>query len=690
LLAWHFEDRHEMNVAKALRDHFLRIDGRSLGLFRLAFGVVLLGDLFRRWAYAKEFYSNDGVLPNHNHLFNLRDKEKVWSLLHSISSPGEADFAFCVILFVYVCFLLGYRTRAFHILSVVCLVSLTGRNILLENSGNHVAIALLAFTAFLPTGSRFSLDSLARSMAARDEKTARELDDRRRPDADGVNAARLPGWSPASLAGLAVLGQLAVIYVAAAMQQKGALWQDGSALHYALNSERWVSAAGAAARGFLGPASLAAWTRAFRAAEWAIPVLIFIPVMPRVTRGLAVALAVFHALTVGIFFSFGLYGWSLLAAAALLLPRETWDAIEEHPIARRTRTVIYDADCGVCLWLTRVLKRLDLRGNLTFQGNDDLEGLSRRKAGAVSRDPLPKEVTADLVASSVVAVDPEGRVSTRARAVSEVVQALPLGQPLALVMRLPGVVQLLDLAYDFIATRRIRISVAMGKEACGIPAVAEPGAPEAPAPDVIEPVAPATRLRRGVQAVLRDLAVAVVFAAMLAQTGHENDLGWKLPRPGWLAGVATWPRMMARWDVLASPPLEDEVVVIDAQTKGGRTLDPLTYKEPEWNPGAMRGTGLGQLWNDYLYRIHDPKWLDFQRAFRDYISKGGPRATEPQGDNQLVGLDAYWLKQPIPRPGEPREPGLSGREKIFTQSRGGRAGAEKALPLLRPELIKPR
>ena len=31
--------------------------------------------------------------------------------------------------------------------------------------------------------------------------------------------------------------------------------------------------------------------------------------------------------------------------------------------------MIYDADCGVCLWLTRLLKRLDLRGNLTFQGN---------------------------------------------------------------------------------------------------------------------------------------------------------------------------------------------------------------------------------------------------------------------------------------------------------------------------------
>ena len=62
-----------MNVGKSLRDHYLRIDARSLGLFRLAFGLVLLSDLVRRFRYLKDFYSNEGVLPNHNHLFNLHD-----------------------------------------------------------------------------------------------------------------------------------------------------------------------------------------------------------------------------------------------------------------------------------------------------------------------------------------------------------------------------------------------------------------------------------------------------------------------------------------------------------------------------------------------------------------------------------------------------------------------------------------
>ena len=114
--------------------HYLRIDARSLGLFRLAMGVVLLGDLWRRFRWLGDFYTNDGVLPNHNHLFNLRNVGQVWSLLHSFSSPGENAFAFCLIACVYLLFLVGYKTRVVHVLALLALVSLTSRNILLENA----------------------------------------------------------------------------------------------------------------------------------------------------------------------------------------------------------------------------------------------------------------------------------------------------------------------------------------------------------------------------------------------------------------------------------------------------------------------------------------------------------------------------------------------------------------------------
>jgi predicted DCC family thiol-disulfide oxidoreductase YuxK len=382
---------------------------------------------------------------------------------------GESEAAFSVILFFYVCFLIGWHTRVFQVVALCSLVSLVARNVLLESAGTALACTMLAFTAFLPLGSRFSLDSLRQSMDERDEKGPAALNDRTKPSPAAVDALRGPGWTPTSVAAFAVLAQIALVYLAMAIQQKGPAWSDGTALYYALSSERWASAAGAWARTALGPGALAAWTRAFRLAELAVPALVFLPFAFRFTRGLAVALVLFTGLTLSVFFSFGLLGWTLVASAALLVPAETWDRLEDHRDPRRARTVIYDVDCGVCLLICRLLRRLDRRGNLTFQGNDDLGGLDGRVAGGeISRAALPAEVTEDLVARTVVVVDPEGGVHTRARAVAEVIQALPLGWLIAWAMKLPGVVHLLGVLYDFVAERRLRISVALGKEACGI------------------------------------------------------------------------------------------------------------------------------------------------------------------------------------------------------------------------------
>nr|QVV57678.1 HTTM domain-containing protein [Myxococcales bacterium] len=538
-------------MGKKIRDHFLRIDARSLGLFRIAFALVLLGDLFRRWAWVREFYSNEGVLPNHNHLFNLRDTGRIWSFLHAFSSPGENHFAFVLILLVYGFFLVGYRTRVFQALALLCLVSLGARNILLENAGNHAAVALLFFTLFLPLGSRFSLDALRASMRAPEEKDASALNDRTPLPEDEIQARRLPGWSPVSLAALAVTLQIALILLCSAMWHRGAApWKDGSALHYGLWVERWVSDLGAAARGHLPEGLLRGLTYLLFAAEWAIPLLILVPVARRITRGLAAGLLVVYGLTLGLFFSLGLYGWTLVAAAALLIPDESWSAFATRFDPRRVRTVIYDADCGVCLWTARLLKRLDTRHHLAFQGNDDLDGLWRiESGGTIVRKELPAAVTAELVGSTVVAVDAQGNIATRGRAVAELIRALPFGALPAAVLRLPGIAQLLDVLYDRFAARRMNVSVAVGMDACGIP---QRAAPDAIAEEPAE-VPPATRARHALTGAVRELGVAFLFLATLAQTAKENPLPFSIPQPRPFLAAVTWPRMLARWDLLVPP-----------------------------------------------------------------------------------------------------------------------------------------
>jgi predicted DCC family thiol-disulfide oxidoreductase YuxK len=642
-------------------------------------GLVLLGDLLRRWVWLRVFYSNDGVLPNHNHIFNLKDKVNVWSLLHAFSTPGENHFAFALILLVYVGFLIGYKTRVFHALSVMCLVSLGSRNILLENQGNYAAIALLFFTLFLPLGSRYSIDECVASIGAQDEKSPASLNERKTSSDAEVDATRSPGWSPMSLAALAVLLQIALILISSALWHRTDAWKAGLALQQALFVERWSSDVGAAMRTSPG-GLLRGLSYLLLAVEWVVPILIFVPVARRVTRGLATGMLVVYALVLGTFFSLGLYAWTLLAAAMLLLPRETWDVFEGRFSAAQQRTVIYDVDCGVCLWTARLCKRLDKRGLLVFQGNDDLEQLNRRKAdGSTERVELPTGVTADLVQTSVLVVDMGGNVFTKGRAIAEIVRILPFGSPVALLMRIPGIAQILNVFYDAFASRRTRVSELCGLNACGIPMPKESSvSDDAPA---LTDVPSAVKALRYLTGFVREAGVVVLFVAALAQMAKENPLPFKVPQGPKLLAIVTWPRMLGKWNVL-DVPSEDGVLVIDAQTRKGTSIDLLTGVEPAADPETLNARRLGQLWNDYAGRVRLREYEPFQKAFRDYLGKGGPALEGKMTDDSLTGFDGIWVRYSIAMPGQSPMRTITGREKIFTYSRGGRMGLDR-IPIIK-------
>lgn len=693
-----------MSASDRLRSTLLRIDARSLGLFRLAMGAVLLGDLCLRFSARKAFYSNDGVLPNHAHLFHVlkQDTPRVWSALHAFSTPGENTFALALIFVAYVLFTIGFKTRVFHVLSLLFFVSLTARNVYLAAPANAVAITILAATAFLPCGSRFSIDSLVRSMKARDEKDADALNDRRPPPAKVLDDERGPGWSPTSLAALAVLLHLSIVLFATWKQQSGPQWGDGSALHYALWVERWVSDLGVAVRS-APPAILSVWTRALHAIPLAVPVLLFVP-LPRITRPFAFAALLLYGLTYGLLFSFGAFGWTFVAAAFLVLPTESWDAWQSRYGRGRALTVIYDADCGVCLWLARLLKRLDLRSHITFQGNDLLTVppgqrppyrsapddeeparlLYRRAAPEqpIETAPLPAEVTDELVTGTVVAVDAEGRVFKEGRAVAAIARSLPLGLLWSLPFRIPGTAGLWDALYRKIPPRRFAISEAFGLGVCGVPVKAD----ATPVEEAPPGPPPSTRLRRLVTGSLRDVGAVVLLLAAAAQTSRQNP--WPtaaaVPQPRLFTVITGWLRMSERYDVIApGAPTEDGVLVIDAQTRAGRAIDPLTGREPETEAPTFR---MGHLWSTYAQVIADRKeGPDLEKPFREYLMRGGPAWRAETPDNQIAGLDAYLLRYRSPIPGA-RGVEVLGRDRLFTHQRGGRLG--ESTPPLRPSSIR--
>ncbi len=205
------------------------IDLRALAVFRIAIGTLAAVDVGRRFSRIELFYSNNGLLSNHFSLF-LPFNEFSFSLLYAFSRPTEVGVVFLLILGCAVLFALGYRTRLFHALTLIGVLSIHGRNPVVENGGDVVLNLMLVWTLVLPLGSRFSIDAVRASLAGAPGTKPRELDPR-----TGVQ----PGAR--SLAVAVILLQLAFIYFLNAAHKDGATWREGTALAYTLEQDRMVT-----------------------------------------------------------------------------------------------------------------------------------------------------------------------------------------------------------------------------------------------------------------------------------------------------------------------------------------------------------------------------------------------------------------------------------------------------------------
>ena len=96
--------------------------------------------------------------------------------------------AFALTAVVFLTFTVGYRTRLFHLLSLLCITSLNARNLLVENGGTVVMNLLCFWTAFLPLGRRVSIDALLASLAAHQEQSTSDLNLRHHQPEGGASS----------------------------------------------------------------------------------------------------------------------------------------------------------------------------------------------------------------------------------------------------------------------------------------------------------------------------------------------------------------------------------------------------------------------------------------------------------------------------------------------------------------------
>jgi hypothetical protein len=624
-------------LLRSLRRSYCSVDPRSLGLFRIGFGLVLLFDLLRRYQQLDFWYTNAGLLPNHTLLWRPPTGH-VFSLFFVASSRLEATLGFTACGLVYLLFVAGYRTALAQVLVLVGRVSLNSRLSVLENGGDMVLNLLCILTLALPLGRRFSVDACLMRLRPR-RMTLAALND--------TQPAALERAPVVSAAMTALILQFAAIYLFNAASKDGSTWTRGLAVHYALHQDKFVTSLGVWMRESLPLPALQALTWGVLAAEWLAFALIITPVFRDRARLIAVCVLPSLHLAFALGLNLGAFSPAMMSFFPLLLTARHWDALARW-LRRRTTAVQVELDSADAALLrrARVLRELDRFGRI--------EWLPSTRPGL-----------------RVCGLPPDATAVHSARVV---LQALPWGFAPAAALRLPGVGAVLaDLA-----RRALR--------ACTAKAVARWARIQARAARVRASRAP--RIRRWVG----NTALIALMLAIGTELLNDNAAvpQWlRAPQPAWAKALVEYPRLLQGWRMFApDPPLTDSMIHVDAVTAEGVRVDPynaVASRHP-YPAGVTVPVRMdqSQFFTMYSDRIPYDGYAAYRQAFQEWLL-AYPQRTGRSFDC-LIAFEVYLVTDQSPAPGTGAGPTPLGRRK-FMEYRAPREGACRALQPSRGEPI---
>ncbi len=135
-----------------------QIDTRTLAVFRILVGSLILADLLLRSRNFTFFYAEDGVVPRS--LALQRTSDEVFSFYYVSTEPAVTAALFVVQALIALQLVVGYRTRIATILSFLFVVSLDFRNPFVLSYADTLFRLLLFWAIFLPLGERWSIDAI--------------------------------------------------------------------------------------------------------------------------------------------------------------------------------------------------------------------------------------------------------------------------------------------------------------------------------------------------------------------------------------------------------------------------------------------------------------------------------------------------------------------------------------------------
>lgn len=392
-------------------------DLRSLALFRIGLGLILILDLIVRSSAINAFYTDSGVLPR---AIVIEKINYPWSISIHLANGTTAVQAvlFLVAGMFALLLLVGYRTRLVTIISWFLLISLQTRNPLVLQGGDVLLRMLLFWSIFLPLGARYSLDSMTSS-----------------------NLLTLPKRI-FTMGTIAYFMQIVFVYWFSVMHKTAPEWRvEGSAVYYALSTNHFTTPFGYFMLQF--PAFLTFLTYATFWFELIGPFLLLIPIFFGPIRFFVVL--AFIALHIG--FRSGLelgpFPWVASLAMFVFLPSWFWDRFLSKFQSRSSKGVriYYDSECGFC-------KRAALFIQIFFL-IPHAQVLSTQDDSSIYED-MQKH-------NSWVIVDATGQRYFKFQAVVYLFRMSPLLWPIAAVLKWKPSVILGNVWYEFLSNRRLRV-----------------------------------------------------------------------------------------------------------------------------------------------------------------------------------------------------------------------------------------
>ncbi|MGE3311397.1 MAG: HTTM domain-containing protein [Limisphaerales bacterium] len=282
------------------------IDPRSLAVFRMGMGVLLLVDLAIRATDLGAMYTDDGMFPRTEICHRVTSVWN-WSFHFGGGSWGYQAMLFSIAGCLAIALVIGFETRLASIGSWLLLLSLHHRAPPILSGADILLRMLLFWGMFLPLDRRWSFDARRRW--------------RRKRDGSGTSGEATA--SVASIATAGILLQMPLMYLFSAIYKTNAAWLGGGVIAGALAHDFYVSPLGVWLLKFPTLLKLLTWGTLLL--EWIGPILLFSP--KHTSRLRLVLVASFAAMHLGIaiFLEVDLFSFVALVGLLLFLPAAFWD-----------------------------------------------------------------------------------------------------------------------------------------------------------------------------------------------------------------------------------------------------------------------------------------------------------------------------------------------------------------------------